>query len=270
MAAHVLVHAGMARADARAGRLGASRPGELAARVDAGLVSPFYSTESSYRVQEGRRESEARGPVLRRRRVGVLRRRVAALPGADFTPDPEIARGVGRALASSLRRARALLYRGRAAARRGGHDGRGSGRAAPQCALSRRRRRRWRRCRSRMSDAARASGSTRSACRSRSTSGAAAWPASLRRVRLRGRAKNDVATQRDRRRSLQRGLRSRRTPWSPGSDEWNGRYRRWSRSTVTSRRDPPAARTPVILAAGALATPHLLLARGSSGCNPGA
>ena len=54
------------------------------------MVSPFYSTESSYRVQEGRRTSEAGGMFC----VGgpsvfyggaSLRYREA-----DFTPDPSI------------------------------------------------------------------------------------------------------------------------------------------------------------------------------------
>ena len=89
MAAQVLVHAGwhvlmLERGDWVPRGPASWRPSR------AGLVSPFYSTESSYRVQEGRRERVAGGLFC----VGgpsvfyggaSLRYREA-----DFTPDPSI------------------------------------------------------------------------------------------------------------------------------------------------------------------------------------
>ncbi len=89
MAAHTLVHAGwrvlmLERGDWVPRGPASWRPSQ------AGMVSQFYSTESSYRVQEGRRASETGGMFC----VGgpsvfyggaSLRYREA-----DFTPDPSI------------------------------------------------------------------------------------------------------------------------------------------------------------------------------------
>ena len=137
MAAHVLVHAGwrvlmLERGD------GCPRGPASWHPSHAGLVSPFYSTESSYRVQEGRRESEAGGLFC----VGgpsvfyggsSLRYREA-----DFTPDPSIHAASGARWPFSYAELEPFYTPRGATARRGGHDGRGPGRAAPQCAVSRR------------------------------------------------------------------------------------------------------------------------------------
>ena len=89
MAAHILVHAGWRVLMLERGDWVPRGPASWRAS-QAGLVSPFYSTESCYRVQEGRRQSESGGLFC----VGgpsvfyggaSLRYRES-----DFTPDPQV------------------------------------------------------------------------------------------------------------------------------------------------------------------------------------
>jgi len=89
MAAHVLVHAGWRVLMLERGEWVPRGPVNWRAS-HAGMVSPFYSTESSYRVQEGRRTSQAGGmfcvggPSVFYGGVSLRFRE------ADFTPDPSI------------------------------------------------------------------------------------------------------------------------------------------------------------------------------------
>ena len=170
MAAHVLVHAGWRVLMLERGDWVPRGP-QIGARVALDWYRRSTRPRSSYRGAGGTSRKRGRGPVLRRRPLGVLWRCFPAIPRSRLYAGSFHPRGVGGALAVSLCRARAFLHPRGAAARRGGHDGRGPGRAAAQCTfpaspaplapLS-----------LRLSDAARRSDCTRAACPWRSTSAA--------------------------------------------------------------------------------------------------
>ena len=260
MAAHTLVHAGwrvlmLERGDWVPRGPASWRPSH------AGMVSPFYSTESCYRVREGRRTSEAGGMFC----VGgpsvfyggaSLRYREG-----DFTPDPLIhgASGARWPVAYAdvepfYTRAEQLL----GVVGTTGEDPHEPTRSAPYPAapsplapLS-----------LRLSDAARRLGlhpsrvpvaiDQRGRCVSCSACDGFACAVG---------AKNDVAT-RITAPLLRQGLVLRSGTVVTRLVEWGGRIGAVEVIDHDSRRIHRLRARHVILAAGALATPHLLLASG--------
>ena len=266
MAAHVLVHAGwrvlmLERGDWVPRGPASWRPSH------AGLVSPFYSTESSYRVQDGRRKSNSGGLFC----VGgpsvfyggaSLRYREG-----DFTPDPRIHASSGARwpfaygeLEPFYTRAEQML----GVVGTTGEDPLEPGRSAPYPAgpaplapLS-----------LRLSDAARRLGlhpsrvpvaiDQRGRCVACSSCDGFACAVG---------AKNDVATQLIAP-LLREGLVLRANTVVTRLVEWSGRI---GAVEVVDRAGGPIRRLRarhVILAAGALATPHLLLTSGLEAQSP--